>query len=144
VTTLRVLTALCRLRRVETDSARRDLSEALAGEIALAAREAVVQRQIEEALAVTGDFDRQAFALWFGRMRTEQTELGQAMQAADAQTRATRTALAHRRVAETAAETALGQEITARAAEVARREQVALEDAARASRWAANEGRRPG
>ena len=61
-----------------------------------------------------------------------------ALQEAGALTAAARTTLAQRRVAETAAETALAAAISAQAAAMAQREQVMLEDVARALKRAAN------
>jgi uncharacterized protein YdiU (UPF0061 family) len=136
------MSALRRLRRVETDDARRHLAEALARETALAERDAVIERELNEALRITGDFDRQAFSAWLGRMRTERAVGEDASREAEARTAAARAALARRRVAETAAEEALSREMTALEAEAARREQVMLEDTARALRRAAVEAAR--
>ena len=66
---LGALTALRRLRRVETDAARRDLGEAVTQEMALVARDAALGRELDEARQFAGDFDREAFAAWFGHMR---------------------------------------------------------------------------
>ncbi len=131
---LQVLTALGRMRRVETDEARRNLSDALAKEIALETRDAAIGRELEEALRVTGDFDRQTFLAWLGRKRGERAEIATAIRAAASRTAATRSALSHQRVAETAAEEALGRAKVAREEDVARRDQVMLEDVARALR----------
>jgi hypothetical protein len=131
---IQVLTALGRMRRVETDEARRDLGEALAQETALQTRQAAIGRELEAALKVTGDFDRQAFLAWLRLKRGEQAEVAAAMRAAEARTAEARSELAHHRVAETAAEEALAQAAAAREADVARREQVTLEDVARALR----------
>ena len=102
---MHTLTALCRVRRVETDEARRDLGEALAQETALAARDEAMRRELETARRVLGEFDREAFSAWWGRMRTERARLADAMRSAEARTATARTALANRRVAETAART---------------------------------------
>jgi hypothetical protein len=131
---LQVLTALGRMRRVETDEARRHLGEALAQETALEARDAAIGRELDAAMRLTGDFDRQAFFAWLGRKRGERAEVSTAMRAAEARTAAARSVLAHRRVAETAAEEALARTAAAREADVARRDQVMLEDVARALR----------
>ncbi len=134
---LGALNALCRLRRVETDISRRDLAEALIQETALVARDSALGRQLDEARKLPGEFDRQAFAAWFGRMRDERNRLADALRAAESQTVALRVTLAHRRVAETAAEEAQAAALAVRAAAVARREQVILEDVSRALKRAA-------
>ena len=85
---LRALTALRRLRRVETDGARRDLGEAVAQELALMERSAAIERDVAEGLRVVGDFDRQAFAAWFARMRIQQAALADAIETAVARTAA--------------------------------------------------------
>jgi hypothetical protein len=135
----RALTALRRLRRVETDAARRDLGEAIAQETEIMTREAAMREELDAARRMTGDFDREAFSAWLRRTRAERTWLADALKDAAARTAASRTALAQRRVAETAAEEALASEVAARQAETARRDQVALEDVARALKRAAEE-----
>jgi hypothetical protein len=70
--------------------------------------------------------------VWFGRMLTQRTQIVDGMRDAAEQTAAAQVTLAQRRVAETAAETALATAKTAQATAVAQREQVMLEDAARA------------
>ena len=129
---LHALTALRRLRHAETDAARRDLGEAVARETALAERHAALVGKLDAARRISGDFDRDAFVVWFGRMLTQRTQIVDAMRDAAAQTAAAQVTLAQRRVAETAAETALATAKTAQATAVAQREQVMLEDAARA------------
>ena len=131
-----VLTALRRLRRVETDAARRDLGEALARQMALEASQAATDRELAEARRVTGDFDRQAFAAFLDRKQTERAALDDAMRTVEARIAAARDALARRRVAETTVEEALARASAAREADAARREQAMLEDAARALRAA--------
>jgi hypothetical protein len=138
---LRAFTVLCRLRRVETDEARRDLGEALTQETELAARDEAIGREIGEARQIQGEFDRDAFSAWFGRMRAERARLADATLKAEARTAAARSELANRRVAQTAAEEALGTAVAARDADVARRDQLMLEDVARALRRAAETGR---
>jgi hypothetical protein len=135
---LRALTALRRLRKIETDAARGDLAQTLAAEVALAARDAAVAAEVETARLFTGDFDRQSFFHWLERMRTERTRLAESLLAAEAGTAAARAALAGRRVAETAAEQALDRAALAKAAEAARRDQVMLEDVARTLKRAAD------
>jgi hypothetical protein len=133
---LGALTALRRLRRVETDAARRDLGEALAQETALATRDDALRRDLDAARQISGDFDREVFVAWFGRMLAERARLADAIRDAEARTAAARTVLAHRRVAETAAEEALAEALAAKQAAVAHREQLMLEDVARALRRA--------
>lgn len=135
---MHTLTALYRVRRVETDEARRDLGEALAQETALAARDETMRCELEAARQVSGEFDREAFSAWWGRMRIERTRLTDAMRTAEARTAAAQTMLANRRVAETAAKDALAREVTAHEVTVARREQGMLEDVARALTRAAS------
>jgi hypothetical protein len=137
---LRALTALRRLRHAETDAARRDLGEAVAREITLADRHAVLVGELDAARQISGDFDREAFVAWFGRMRTKKAQLVDVMRDAAAQTVASQVTLAQRRVAETAAETALATAKAAQAAALAQREQVILEDVARALKRAAGPG----
>ena len=134
---LRTLTALRRLRRVETDEARRDLGEALAQETALATQDEATRGELEAARQVSGEFDRDAFSAWWARMRSERGKLADAMRQAEIRTAATRTVLANRRVAETAAEDALAREMSAREVTMARRDQAVLEDVARALKRAA-------
>jgi hypothetical protein len=126
------LTALRRLRHVETDAARRDLGDALTLETALAERDGAVRRELDKERRHAGDFDREAFIAWFGQKLTERSHLADATREAEARTAAARTILARRRVAETAAEEALAIAIAARDAVVARREQLMLEDVSRA------------
>jgi hypothetical protein len=110
---LHALTSLRRLRRAETDEARRDLAEALGRERELAERGEALRRDLDAARHASGDFDRDAFFAWWERMRCEREKL-------------------NRRVAETAAVDALASEVAARAAALARHEQAVLEDVARA------------
>jgi hypothetical protein len=134
---LRALTALRRMRHVETDEARRDLGEAMARETALAARDAAMRGELDAARRITGDFDREAFSAWLARSRTERAHVADALRDAEAHTAAARTVLSNRRLAETAAEEALAREAAARQAEVAAKDQLTLEDVARALRRAA-------
>jgi hypothetical protein len=129
---LGALTALRRLRRVETDAARVDLGQALTRETALAAQYAAMAEEIGEARRLPGDFDREAFAAWFARTLDDRARLADAMRDAEAHSVVTRTTLAHHRVAETAAEEALANAKAVREADLSRREQLMLEDVARA------------
>jgi hypothetical protein len=140
---VRSLTALRRLRHVETDEARRDLGEALAQETALAEREAAIGREIAQARKVSGEYDRNTFAAWLGRMSAERAHLAEAIRSAEARTAAGRTELASRRVAETSAEDALAEVVSAEAAEASRRDQLTLEDVSRALARAAGARRGP-
>jgi hypothetical protein len=128
------LQALRRLRRVETDAARRALGDALTQEASLTAKQSTLVHELAAARRISGTFDRDAFAAWFARVRAEQRQVAAALLAAAARTAAARTALAQRRVAETAAESALASGVAAKAAAAAQREQVILEDASRALR----------
>ena len=74
-TNFRALTSLRRLRRVETDKARRVLGEALAQEAALAQRDAAMRYELDTARRMTGDFDREAFSAWLARTRMERTHV---------------------------------------------------------------------
>ena len=135
---LRALTALRRLRHAETDVARRALGEAVARETTLAERYAALVGELEAARRISGDFDREAFAAWFGRMRAQREQLADVMRDAAAQTAAAQVTLTQRRVAETAAETAVATAKAAQEAAMAQREQVMLEDVARALKRAAH------
>ena len=136
---IHALSALHRLRRVETDEARHCLGEALAEEAELASREAAMREELDAALRMTGDFDREAFSAWLERTRAERARLADALRDAAARTGAARVDLGHRRVAETAAEDALAQSVAALEAEAARKDQVMLEDVSRALRRAAED-----
>jgi hypothetical protein len=135
---LGALTALRRLRRVETDAARRALGEAVTQEAALAAREAELERESREARQIHGDFDREAFTAWLGRIRAERAQIAVAARDAATHVASARTILAQRRVAETSAEQALSTALAAKAAMTAHREQVMLEDVARALKRSAD------
>ncbi len=138
---LRALTALCRLRRMQTDTARRDLGDALAQEATLADADAALTGELDAARQVTGDFDRDAFAAWLVRMLAERGRLAGALRQAEARTAIARAALATQRVTETASEEALAREVAEREAVVQRREQLVLEDVARALKQAAEAGK---
>jgi len=129
---MHALAALCRVRRVETDAARRELGEALAQETALAARDEAMRHELETARRVLGEFDREAFSAWWDRMRVERTRLADVIRTAEARTAAARTTLANRRVAETAVKDALAREVSAQEVTMERREQGMMEDIARA------------
>ena len=131
---LRMLTALCRLRRIETDAARRALGAALAEETALAKRATEIGAELGAARRMAGEFDREAFAAWFGRMRADRAHLEEALRAAEAHTAAAQSHLAQSRVAETAAGDALAAAKARRDAAMARGDQLVLEDVARALR----------
>jgi hypothetical protein len=134
---LRALTALRRMRHVETDEARRDLGDAMAQETALVARDAAIRGELDTARGMTGEFDREAFAAWLRRSMTERARLADALKQAEAQSAAARIVLANRRLAETAAEEALARGVAAVEAEAARKDQLTLEDVARALKRAA-------
>jgi hypothetical protein len=135
---LHALTALRRLRHAETDVARRDLGAAVARETTLAERHAALLGELDAARQISGDFDRDAFVAWFGLMGAQRALLVDVMRDAAAQTAAAQVTLTQRRVAETAAETTLATAKAAQAAAMAQREQVMLEDVARALKRAAN------
>ena len=129
---IHALTALCRLRRIETDTARRALAGALAWETKLTDQEQAIAREVSEACRVTGEYDRDGFAAWLARMRGERARLAAESEAAQTRTGRSRAALAQGRVAEQAAGEALARAHAAWAMEMARRDQVMLEDVARA------------
>lgn len=137
---LGALTALRRLRQVETDAARRDLGEAVTREIALSARRDALAGDLENARQQSGDFDREVFAAWFHRMLGERARLADAIREAEALAAAARETLARRRVAETAVEEALAAVIAARDAAIAHRDQLMLEEVARALKQASRPG----
>ena len=117
---------------METDEARRALAETLASEAALATRNEAITREIADARQRPDIFDRETFSAWLARMRSEQTRLTEPLRGATMRTAANRAVLANRRMAETAADEALGRAVTARESAVARRDQAMLEDVARA------------
>jgi len=129
---LGALNALRRLRHAETDAARRDLAAALARETALAEQDDALRRELDAAKQIAGDFDRETFAAFLARIRAERSRLAEAIREAAARTTSAQTALAHRRAAETLAESALASALAARDAAAAQREQLILEDTARA------------
>ena len=135
---IHALTALCRLRRIETDTARRALAEALAWETKLADQEQAITREMSEARLITGEYDRDGFAAWLARMRGERARLAAGSEAAQTRTARARAALAQSRVAENAAGEALAKARAAHAVEAERRDQVMLEDVARAIRRGAS------
>jgi hypothetical protein len=76
-------------------------------------------------------------------MSAERAHLAEAIRSAEARTAAGRTELASRRVAETSAEDALAEVVSAEAAEASRRDQLTLEDVSRALARAAGARRGP-
>lgn len=125
------LIALRRLRHAETDIARRDLGLAMAKEAAAVAREAALRQELDAARQTAGEFDREAFVAWFSRARAEWERLAGESRAASDRAAEARLSLAHRRVAETAAEESLARANALKQAAVAHREQLMLEDVAR-------------
>jgi Mg-chelatase subunit ChlI len=95
-----------------------------------------LRRELDEARRHSGDFDREAFIAWFERKQGERAHLADAIRDARSSTATARSVLARRRVAETACEEALASAMAARAAVVAHREQVVLEDVSRALKHA--------
>jgi len=130
----RALKALTRLRHIETDEARRALAETLAEETALLDRDATLAAAAIAARTVAGEYDRDSFAAFLARVRTERETLAAALRATEARTAAARMALGSRRMAETTAAEALDRTVLERKAETARRDQLTLEDVARALR----------
>ena len=133
---IRALAVLHRVRRVETDQARRALAEALAHEAALTERDAAIAREVQAARERPDVPDRDRFAAWLTRMRDERAGIAEFHHAAEARTAKARAALAARRLAETAVEEALDRAKAGVLAERDRRERDTLEDAARALRRA--------
>ena len=125
------LIALRRVRHAETDAARRDLGLAMAEEAAFAAREEALGQELDAARQLAGEFDRETFAAWFSRTRTEWERLAGESRAAMQRATEARLLLARRRVAETAADEALARAEALKRAAVAHREQLMLEDVAR-------------
>ena len=134
--TTRALIALCRLRRVRTDSARRDLAQAVARERAVVEREAGLTRAMDDARRIDDGFDREVYSRWFARMIAERQRMGEMRAEAAALTAAERAELARRRVAETAAEDAVARRMAEAELITARRDQATLEEIARAIRLA--------
>ena len=131
---LRPLLALRRLRQLELDEARRVLAEALAHEAALTRRDADLARDVADARAVTGAYDPEAFNAFLARIRAERELIAEAACAAAARVESARGGLASRRVAEAAADDALARAHEILTAEMMRRDQLMLEDVARALR----------
>ncbi len=129
---IRALTALRRLRHVETDGARQTLARALAEEVILAARDSDIAQDLGLARREEGPFDREIFSAWLERMRIERARIGSAIRNASSGTTAARGTLAATRLAETVADEALALAMTAHGSETARRDQTMLEDIARA------------
>ena len=127
----RRLANLVRLRRLETDAARRDLAQALAEEGAILARDSALAAEIARVRAAGEVPDREILAAWLARQSAERTRLAENLRVAEGRTAAVRAGLSGRRMAETAADEAFA----AARAEAARvdqgRSQVGLEDAAR-------------
>lgn len=136
---LRSLSSLHRLRRIETDAARRELSDTLAMETMLSEQDSALGEEMDGGRQLTGYFDRDAFFAWWARLMAERARLAAALNEARVTTAAIRENLAHRRVAETAAEEALAAAVAMREAETARRDQLMLEDVSRALSRAAAE-----
>ena len=136
-TSLSALSVFYRLRHAEADAARRDLGEALAQEAVLRAQDETLRRELDDARQCAGNFDRESFAAFLGRVRAKRAQLANAICEAAARTASARTALAHRRAAETVAQAAQADALAAQNAAVAQREQMALEDIARALKCAA-------
>ncbi len=109
----------------------------MARETKLAASDAAMETELTAAREITGDFDRDAFSAWFERKVTERAGLAGTIRDAEARTLAARTELSNRRVAETAAKETLAREILALETATDRREQIMLEDVARALKRAA-------
>ena len=97
-------------------------------------QEQAVAREMSEARRVTGEYDRDGFAAWLARMRGERARLAAGSEAAQTRTARARAELAQSRVAENAAGEALAKARAAHAVEAERRDQVMLEDVARAIR----------
>ena len=97
----RRLTGLARLRRFETEAARRDLAHALAEVADLDARAARIDAAIAAARADPVPLDRDGFAAWLMALRLEQARLAQERAAMEARIAAARDALTRRRRTET-------------------------------------------
>jgi hypothetical protein len=136
---LRALHTLGRLRRSETDEARRDLAVALGREAQLIARDTEMAREIGAARDMNGDFDRETFSAWIVQVLAERRRVAAASREAAAVTASAQSALARRRVAATATESVIREAVLALEQEAARREQFVMEDAARALRQRAQE-----
>jgi hypothetical protein len=103
----------------------------MAEEAAFAAREEALGQELDAARQLAGEFDRETFAAWFSRTRTEWERLAGESRAAMQRATEARLLLARRRVAETAADEALARAEALKRAAVAHREQLMLEDVAR-------------
>ena len=131
---VQVLRALRRSRRIETDAARGALGEAMRREQAAAEQEAATIREMEAARRAAECFDADAFSRWFSGMIARRDHQAEAHRDAASHAAAARAALTARRLAETAAEEALARRVAEEDAVTARRDQVTLEEVARAIR----------
>ena len=128
------LLTLLRLRRQAFDESSRHLAACLGEETAATAAirqqaaEMERQRQVAEAVD-TADMDVEAFGAWFRKARERLDELSAAQERAVVETARARAQLTAARSASEAAEIMLREAELADAAEVARREQMQIDDA---------------
>lgn len=127
----RRLANLVRLRRLETDAARRDLAQALAEEGAILARDSALAAEVASVRAAGDVPDREILAAWLARRGAERADLAESLRVAAGRTAAVRAGLTGRRMAETAADEAFAAARAAAARLDQGRSQVGLEDAAR-------------
>lgn len=127
----KVLATVARVRRIETDTARRALAIALAREADLARRAAGAEGALAAARTMTEPFDQQTFSAYVSRVTQERSRLLAASKAAETETDLARAALAARRMAETVASEALAGARRSEDHALSQRTQTALEDAAR-------------
>jgi hypothetical protein len=133
---IRALAALRRLRRIETDAARRDLGEAIRRELTEVEREQAAIREMDAARRADGCFDADTFSRWYAGMVIRRDQLAGTRREATSHTADARAALTVRRLAERAAEDALARRVAEEEAVTARRDQATLEEVARAVRQA--------
>jgi hypothetical protein len=130
----RRLAGLARLRRFETEAARRDLAHALTDAADLDARAARIDAAIAAARADPVPLDRDGFAAWMMALRLEQTRLAQERAAMEARIAAARDALTRRRRRETVTAGALTAVMMEERLAAEGRARTELEDLVRAGR----------
>jgi len=129
------LRTLLRVRRLALDEARLTLASCVATETAAAAAirdiEDEIRRETERASSLdTGDAVVEAFALWLRRVRDQQTRTAAALREAEERTHEARAVLTACRAAVEAVETEIARRDEVRRQEAARVEQRSVDEAA--------------
>ena len=119
------LAVLARLRRLETDQARRFLAERVARSVAAAAREEAATATIAAEAATC---QPEAFGAWLTRGLAERARAAHLAELAEREAEAARAALAEARARQRAVERLVEDRARAAARAAARAEQAALDD----------------